>query len=133
MVSPAGGWEDTKHGYENDDVAITVREIRGSDWGDDRSVNFTRWQVQVRRGPPGYAQIEDLAEYDEPRPAWELAHMLTHLFDEYGDDRVIMSLTDPEKGDRPERSESGPTEADPETHLRNCLGDDDHLLDAVPE
>lgn len=130
MVSPAEEWNELENGYENNNITITVTRIQGSEWEDGRSVNFERWQVRVRRGASGYGQVDEIAEYDEPRPAWELAHMLTHLFEEYDSNRVLLTLTDPEKGQRP--TGIGPTDNDPETHLRNCLGYEEHMLDAIP-
>lgn len=117
MVSPANSWEEIENGYRSGDTSILVSEVEGRIVEDGQHTRFTGYEVQVWEGPAGYASPTEIATYEEPRPAWELANLLTRLYGTYPAN-LLMTLENPERGSLPR----GLAERDPEQLLRDVLG-----------
>jgi len=124
MVSPSQAWDDLDSGYEKGDVRIIVGQTEG--WGGDST--WEGYTVSVWDGPAGYESITEIASYEDPRKAWELANLLTHYIDEMGPS--LMRLEDPTEGEVLPRDLD---ERDPEEMLRDVLGYNDFHLDRVLE
>ncbi|WP_128478096.1 hypothetical protein [Halorussus pelagicus] len=117
MVSPNDTWEETEHGYENGDTSVIVSEVEGRIINDGQRKSFTGYEVQIWEGPAGYASPTEIATYEEPRPAWELANLLTRLYGTYPAN-LLMGLEGPEGDSLPR----GLADRDPAQLLRDVLG-----------
>lgn len=84
MVSPSDSWDDTEHGYETGDASITVSEVSGTMWDDGEKTDISGYQVRVTVGTAGYATPKEIATYEDPKKAWEMANILTHYVEEWG-------------------------------------------------
>jgi hypothetical protein len=123
MVSPAESWDDIESGYENGNTKVVVSQVEGRIVKDGTQTEYTGYCVNIWDGPPGYERHRDVATYEDPRPAWELANLLTRLYEERPE--LKMALDKPEGDDLPR----GVAERDPEQLLRDVLGYEEYLVD----
>lgn len=124
MVSPSDKWTDTEHGYERGETSVTVRKMNRVAFEDGDRMAGDVFSVTVWRGPERH---EEIAAYEEPKRAWELANLLTHLIDETSP--VMMQLTGESGSPLPRDL----TDKDPEDVLRDALGYNEMLLDRALE
>jgi len=88
MVSPADGWEDVEDGYEQGHVGVYVEPIYLKM---DERASFERSAPEEHANAYAVSIIEDLGtsaekhrvmtRFEDQRPAWELAHILTRYID----------------------------------------------------
>lgn len=100
MVSPHENWEEDGDGYRNGRTGIYVREMNMMSWDDGEKFDGTVFEVVVYTDMGTVSEKPTgIADFIEPRPAWEFANILTHYFEhtqvgvlaarsylEYGDD-----------------------------------------------
>ncbi|GAA3865752.1 hypothetical protein [Haloarcula argentinensis] len=130
MTSPAEGWEDTERGYEQGDTSVTVGEVKLTQYRNGDRTEYNGYQVRVWIGKPGYASPEEIATYEEPRKAWELANILTHYLSAYNSKLDLSNITDGfESGEH--LPPDGVAEREPEELLRDALGHHEFRLDEV--
>lgn len=130
MVSPSDNWEEREDGYELGDTSVLVQEIEGRYSEGGEMTEYTGYSVIVYMGPTGHASPQEIATYESPREAWELAHILTHYFDEWNSKLDLNNLHNGQDGGEvlPPR---GLAERDPEQLLRDGLGHYEYKLDEV--
>jgi len=130
MVSPASNWEDTENGLKNGDTRITVDKVEGEHWSEGKRTEFEGYSIIVWMGPSGYASPEEIATYKNPRPAWELAHILTRYFDKHSSKLDLSKLTNGSmEGEN--LPPNGIAEREPEQLVRDALGEYEFRLDEV--
>lgn len=90
MVSPHSNWEDEENGYRSAGVGIFVEPtaVEAGREGSYRASggvspdDANAYSVDLRTGMGTEKRTWDpIATFDDPRTAWEFAHLLTHYFE----------------------------------------------------
>lgn len=127
MVRPAPDWRDTEDGFQKDTARIVVSEseytvVRG---GEQQSI--TGYAIRVWDSESGLDGRTEVATYETARAAWNFANLLTHVFSDRSVEDGLDTLQDDSEGIAlPPR---GLTDRDPESLLRDALGEAEHELD----
>ncbi|KOX92829.1 hypothetical protein AMS69_10245 [Haloarcula rubripromontorii] len=124
MVSPSYSWDETDYGYELDNKRISVDEMKMERWDTGERIETTAFNVQVRIGTPGYASPKDVLAYEDPKPAWEAANILTHFLEEWGK----MGLSELQNTPSGDSLPTGLAEDDPIDLFEASLGYNDFKL-----
>ncbi|WP_049929002.1 hypothetical protein [Halopiger goleimassiliensis] len=139
MVSPRDGWDDREEGYRRDDVGVFV-EPTVVDGEDARRVTeydaANAFTVSLCREMGTEAETRTpLVRFDEPRTAWEYAHLVTHYVSASFDPSFAESELTGTDGHDPDRwrPEGVVSDLDAETVLRKTVDHHVHKVEDVLE
>jgi hypothetical protein len=129
MVRPAPDWGDTDDGFQRDTARIVVSESEYTVVRSGEQQSITGYAVRAWDTESGLEGRTEVATFEDARAAWEFANLLTHYFSERSVEGGLEALQDDSQGIAlPPR---GLTDRDPETLLRDALGEAEHHLDAA--